>query len=128
MGGFAAVKPANWLVCLYPLLQFASGLQTWAAVTALLSILLFALYGWDKRAAQAGRERIPEKVLNGLALFGGWPGALLGRPFFRHKTQKQPFTAILYICTIANIGAWLYVALGGSADEVFALAQRLGRF
>ena len=33
----------------------------------------------------------PERTLHLLALLGGWPGAILARRRFRHKTMKVPF-------------------------------------
>src|SRR3712207_7977971 len=47
-----------------------------------------AAYGIDKRAAQRGKRRIPENALHQLAFFGGWPGALVAMPIFRHKRRK----------------------------------------
>lgn len=58
----------------------------------LMSLITFASYGWDKRQARLGRQRISENRLHLLALLGGWPGALVGRQIFRHKTQKTWFT------------------------------------
>jgi uncharacterized membrane protein YsdA (DUF1294 family) len=37
-----------------------------------------------------------------IALVGGWPGALVARRVFRHKTTKQPFCTILWVTVIAN--------------------------
>ena len=70
---------AHWLARIY----------FWA--TVLFSLAAFVLYGWDKRQARRDGRRIPEKTLHRLALAGGWPGAVLGQQFFRHKTQKFSF-------------------------------------
>lgn len=51
----------------------------------------FFLYKLDKKAAQKGQWRIPEKTLHAFALVGGVPGALLARKIFRHKTKKMSF-------------------------------------
>lgn len=59
----------------------------------LINLIAFFAYGWDKRAAKAGRRRIPEKTLLGLAAVGGAIGALLGMKAFHHKTKKKAFTA-----------------------------------
>ena len=45
------------------------------AVYALMSLVLFFVYGLDKSAAKRGGSRTPEWVLHLLALLGGWPGA-----------------------------------------------------
>lgn len=57
----------------------------------LIAGLTFLMFGLDKRAALNERQRVPENTLQLLSLAGGWPGALLARPLFRHKTRKQPF-------------------------------------
>ncbi|AXY42651.1 DUF1294 domain-containing protein [Halomonas alkalicola] len=76
------------------------------------SLAAAALYGIDKAAARCDRRRVPESTLHLVALAGGWPGALLARRAFRHKTRKQPFGAILWGCVALNVGlvAWLATA------------------
>jgi uncharacterized membrane protein YsdA (DUF1294 family) len=59
----------------------------------------------DKQRAIAGKRRIPESNLLGLALIGGSPGALLGRRIFRHKTRKEPFSTQLFVIVALQIGA-----------------------
>ena len=56
----------------------------------------YGLFGWDKRAATRGDWRIAESTLLLTAAVGGSAGAILGQRNFRHKTQKQPFGAMLY--------------------------------
>lgn len=75
------------------------------AAYAVLSVLLFAVYGIDKAAARGGRRRVPEATLHLLAFAGGWPGALVAQRVFRHKTRKQPFGAIYWITVVANCAA-----------------------
>jgi uncharacterized membrane protein YsdA (DUF1294 family) len=67
-----------------------------------ISVFTFFIYAWDKQAAQKGRWRIPERILHLLALFGGWPGALLGQYWLPHKLQKQPFKALLWLTIAIN--------------------------
>lgn len=71
------------------------------AVVVILSFVTFVAYGFDKRRAQIDGRRVPENTLHLMALFGGWPGALIGQRIFRHKTQKLGF----------RIVCWLYVML-----------------
>ncbi|KLI65039.1 DUF1294 domain-containing protein [Aurantiacibacter marinus] len=70
----------------------------------LINILAFASLWYDKAQAVAGGRRIPEVHLLGMALFGGTPGAFLGRHLFRHKTRKQPFSIILQVILVLQIG------------------------
>ncbi|MFZ4508606.1 MAG: DUF1294 domain-containing protein [Fimbriimonas sp.] len=78
-----------------------------------LSAVTLLFYGWDKRMAQAGNQRIPENTLHLLALLGGWPGALLGQGLFRHKIRKQPFRTIFWATVVLNIvGVAAYISQG----------------
>ncbi|PSW32298.1 DUF1294 domain-containing protein [Photobacterium phosphoreum] len=74
-----------------------------------LSIVTFAVYAHDKRAAQKDRWRTKEASLHLLALAGGWPGALWAQKILRHKSQKQPFKAILWLMIIANITVFIMI-------------------
>lgn len=74
-----------------------------------MSLLSVALYAWDKHCAMRKRSRIPEAKLNLFTLLGGWPGALLARYAFRHKTVKQPFVLVFWISVLLNVAAVLYI-------------------
>ena len=69
---------------------------------AVLSGVALVMYRADKVAAQKGAWRTPEANLHAVAFLGGWPGALVARPLFRHKTTKQPFRTIFWCTVIAN--------------------------
>ena len=79
-----------------------TALALWIAA---LSLLLFACMGADKRRAQCGRWRIPEKRLFLFAALGGAVGGLLGMYLFRHKTKHWYFV----------VGFWALFALQGAA-------------
>ena len=96
---FAVVLLAVFFVVMYWLSKAYAFFPFLLLVLALLSLLTLMMYGLDKRAARLERQRTPEKHLHLLALLGGWPGALVARPLFRHKTRKQPFTTIFW-CTV----------------------------
>ena len=68
-----------------PLLQLA------LSALALLNLVTFLVYGWDKRQARVGGRRIPERRLLGLVLCGGVAGGWGGMLFWRHKTRKASF-------------------------------------
>lgn len=67
------------------------------------SVITFFLYGFDKAQAVNGGLRVPEIVLHGLALAGGFPGGWAGRLVFHHKTRKRSFTIVLWISTILHL-------------------------
>jgi len=68
----------------------------------IFSVGAFAMYRADKTAAQQGAWRTPETNLHAIALLGGWPGALVARRVFRHKTTKQPFRTVFWGTVITN--------------------------
>ncbi|WP_446715133.1 DUF1294 domain-containing protein [Cloacibacterium sp. TD35] len=49
------------------------------------------LFGFDKRNATRGENRISELVLLLLSFLGGSVGSLLGMLIFRHKISKTSF-------------------------------------
>ena len=84
--------------------------MTLLLILASINVIAFIAFGWDKRLAETHQRRIPERTLLALALFGGALGALIGQQLFRHKTQKQPFRTLLWLCALVNVVAavlWL---------------------
>lgn len=83
------------------------------AAFALVNLLTFMLFGFDKLRAEAGGWRISEGTLLTWAFLGGSVGAYAGRAVFRHKTRKQPFssqlhqTAILQAVVAAVATGWI---------------------
>ena len=69
----------------------------------LMSIATFIVYAVDKNAARRNARRVPERTLHLLALFGGWPGALLAQHILRHKSIKQKFRAVFWMTVVGNI-------------------------
>ena len=71
------------------------------------SIVTFSLFGMDKSLSKTERTRIPESVLHLFTLLGGFPGQILGRIVFHHKTnfKRHPsFTIVLVISIVIQIG------------------------
>lgn len=73
------------------------------------SLAAFFAYSRDKSAAQRHCRRTPERTLHLLGLLGGWPGALVARHVFRHKTRKQPFVAVFWATVTLNCAGLLLV-------------------
>jgi uncharacterized membrane protein YsdA (DUF1294 family) len=65
------------------------------------------MYWSDKRRAQHGQRRIRERTLHVLELLGGWPGAILARRVFRHKTRDWAFLAVSWVIIAVHVGAWI---------------------
>jgi uncharacterized membrane protein YsdA (DUF1294 family) len=49
-----------------------------------------------------------------IALFGGWPGALVAQRVLRHKSSKASFQVTFWATVLINCGAlgWLLTAKG----------------
>nr|WP_247664794.1 DUF1294 domain-containing protein [Pseudoalteromonas sp. MMG010] len=75
---------------------------------SVLSVFTFLLYAWDKHQAQQSNykkvTRTAERTLQFWALLGGWPGALIGQQWLRHKSQKRSFILKLWLMILVNIG------------------------
>ena len=71
--------------------------------------LAFGLYWYDKHQAQAGQWRTPEKVLHGVELLGGWPGALVAQQMFRHKTRKLSYQIWFWLIVAVHWAVWIDV-------------------
>ncbi|UZE26791.1 DUF1294 domain-containing protein [Pseudomonas asplenii] len=103
---------AGLLLCVLPgfgmlRLWLASGTSwpLWAYGGA--SLLAFVFYWNDKRKARNDAWRIPEKILHGAELLGGWPGALLAQQIFRHKTRKLSFQLVFWLIVLLHQVFWI---------------------
>lgn len=99
---FAVAVSGSFLALLLGLIAFGYAPAAVLVGYAMVSAVLFAMYGRDKAAAQSGARRTPEATLHLVALAGGWPGGLVAQRVFRHKTQKQPFQAVFWCTAVAN--------------------------
>ena len=77
--------------------------RVYLVVVCVMSLVTFAVYGWDKRRARGKGSRVAESTLHLLAMAGGWFGALVGSGVFRHKTRKRGFRAVLYGIVVLHV-------------------------
>lgn len=68
-------------------------------------------YARDKRAAQRGARRVPERRLFALNALGGVLGAWLIFFGLRHKTLHTSFWVVQSLCSVAHAGLALGVLL-----------------
>lgn len=80
-------------------------LLLWMAV---MSILSFFMFGWDKLMAVKQCSRIPEAALLGISLCGGAAGSLLGMLLFRHKIRKAPFPVLVPLFLLLHAGILIW--------------------
>lgn len=94
-----------WLALLLPAVV-SGALPGWVLPALLaLNLLTWALYAFDKRAAQAGRWRTPEAHLHLCELLGGWPAAWLAQRQLRHKSAKRAYRAIYWSMAVLHVAA-----------------------
>lgn len=89
----------------------------------LCSVVTFVVYARDKRASIKGQWRTPELRLQLLALFGGWPGALMAQQILRHKSNKNSFLWLFGLMVVLNL-AMLYGLM--FAENTLPLRQKIG--
>lgn len=86
----------------------------WSPIWAWLAAInpaTFLAYALDKSRASGRGRRIPERVLLGLALIGGTPGAAIAMFVLRHKTRKLSFLvpfALIVALQAAGLAWWVW--------------------
>ena len=91
-------------------LPTAGGLRLY---TLILSSITFILYGYDKAQARISGWRVSEKTLHVFEFFGGWPGALIGQQFFRHKTAKLSYQITFWLIFVVHRLFWWAIFKSG---------------
>ncbi|ATD64357.1 DUF1294 domain-containing protein [Neisseria weixii] len=88
-----------------------------------VSVVSYLMYKFDKQIARNPKKksyeyqgRIPEKNLHILDTLGGWPGALVSRAVYNHKTSKISFIRLFWLTVAINI-AITYALLIHYADN-----------
>ena len=70
---------------------------------ALINIVTFFVFLWDKKAAEKGKDRVKIVTLLSLSFFGGSLGALGAMYLFRHKTNRIYFTLGVPVMVVTQI-------------------------
>lgn len=73
----------------------------------IMNVVDFVLMWRDKRKAQRGQWRIPEKVLLGIGALGGCFGGYVAMQLFRHKTKHPLFSMGFPVMMLAH--AFLFI-------------------
>lgn len=82
---------------------------------AIINLLSFLLYGFDKFRAIHHKYRISEMILLNMSVFGGVYGSIMGMYLFHHKTKKILFKLvnILFFIVYTIIVYYLIKKYGG---------------
>lgn len=75
----------------------------------IINVIGFLAMLIDKKKAQKGAWRIPEKTLFIITLLGGGVGTIAGMYIFRHKTKKLKFTIGFPTILITEIFVAVYL-------------------
>ncbi len=78
----------------------------------IINIAAFLAMCRDKKAAQRGVRRTPEKTLFLLAILGGSLGAMIGMKYFHHKTKHKSFTIGMPLILALQLALLTWFLLG----------------
>jgi len=84
------------------------------------SLVTFGLYAWDKRCAKRREWRVPERIIHGFELSGGWPGGFLAQRGLRHKSAKGSYQFTFWFIVLMH----QYVATDWSLGWILFRAAR----
>ena len=80
---------------------------------AIVNVVAFLAYGFDKWKARHAKRRISERALLLFAMLGGSVGALAGMQLFHHKTKKPKFylgvPAILLLQIAVTVAVYYFL-------------------
>jgi uncharacterized membrane protein YsdA (DUF1294 family) len=105
------------VLVLYLPLYVSAQLPIYFAWLVGVSLAAFIFYGLDKSLSKIERFtiRVPELILNLLALAGGFPGAWLGMIVWHHKTNFRKHWGMFLVLVVSTLlyGALTYLSLTG---------------
>lgn len=76
---------------------------------AVLTLVTFLVWGFDKYRAKMNQWRVPERALFTLAYGGGAFGALAGMYLFHHKTRKTYFWVLIGLACVIHAGIIIWL-------------------
>jgi uncharacterized membrane protein YsdA (DUF1294 family) len=88
-------------------------------VIAITSVGCFGLMYFDKRSAEQGAWRVPERRILLWAFLGGALGAIAAQRKFRHKTRKEPFATLLKVALGFNCVAAVGLTIPAVRDPAY---------
>ncbi|MGB7452444.1 MAG: cold shock and DUF1294 domain-containing protein [Lysobacterales bacterium] len=94
-------------------------------VYLVVSLITFIVYAVDKSAARRDAWRTKENTLHLLALFGGWPGALIAQQTLRHKSSKRSFRAVFWVTVVLNCGVYVWLLTPDGSAMLHALIDEV---
>lgn len=86
------------------LVYSGTGWNPYAVWLGAWSLSAFVLYAVDKALSKAGRLRVPEAILNLLAVVGGFPGCWAGMFAFHHKSNRGKHPIMWLILAASTVG------------------------
>ena len=115
--GLFAILGLVLVLVLYLPLYVSAQLPLYFAWLAGASLTAFVFYGLDKGLSKIQRftVRVPELILNLLALLGGFAGAWLGMVVWHHKTNFRRHWGMYIVLVVGTLihGALIYLFLTG---------------
>ncbi len=77
------------------------------------NLIVFLIYGYDKRQSRLNKWRVSEKFLLLSAMLCAGAGALAGMEVFRHKTKHIKFMVIVPIGCVITLTVVIYIIYTG---------------
>ncbi len=83
------------------------------SLLGLINLLTYAVFFWDKKAAEMRLNRFPEAGLITLVMIGGGIGAWAAMKIHHHKTKKPLFRTGVPMITILEYAALIIFFIKG---------------
>jgi len=90
----------------------------WAYLFA-INLVGFGMYAMDKLAAKRIWLRVPEMLLQLLALLGATPAAILAQQLFWHKTTKRSFQVLFWVIALFQVMVLYVVVFTDLLQNIF---------